>query len=71
MIAYTLVLPELREALIKEATKRDIPTVDIMTPMLDALTNLEGRPPKLEPGLVRKMDQEYFRKVEAIEFAVK
>jgi len=71
LIAYTLVLPELREALQREANKYNILTVDIMSPMLDALTTLEGRPPKLEPGLVRKMDQEYFRKVEAIEFAVK
>ncbi len=71
VIAYTLVLPEFREALVREAAKYDIITVDIMTPMLDALTKAEGRPPKLEPGLVRKMDEEYFRKVEAIEFAVK
>lgn len=71
LIAYTLVLPELREALVKEAQKHNIITVDIMSPMLDALTQLEGCPPKLEPGLVRKMDHEYFRKVEAIEFAVK
>lgn len=71
VIAYTLVLPELREALVREAAKYNIITVDIMTPMLDALTQAEGRPPKLEPGLVRKMDEEYFRKVEAIEFAVK
>ncbi|MCL6612803.1 MAG: kinase/pyrophosphorylase [Peptococcaceae bacterium] len=71
VIAYTLVLPELREALVREAARHNIITVDIMTPMLDALTKAEGRPPKLEPGLVRKMDEEYFRKVEAIEFAVK
>lgn len=71
VIAYTLVLPELRAALVREAAKYNIPTVDIMTPMMDALTLIEGRPPKLEPGLVRKMDEEYFRKVEAIEFAVK
>jgi hypothetical protein len=71
LIAYTLVLPEFRETLTREAQKYNIPTVDIMTPMLDALTKLEGEAPKLEPGLVRKMDQEYFRKVEAIEFAVK
>ena len=71
LIAYTLVLPELRETLKKEAQKYNILTVDIMTPMLDALTAFKGKPPKLEPGLVRKMDQEYFRKVEAIEFAVK
>ncbi len=71
IIAYTLVIPELRDRLISEAEKYDIPTVDIMTPMLEALSTVIHRQPKLEPGLVRRMDDEYFRKVEAIEFAVK
>lgn len=71
LIAYTLVLPELREILVREAGRYGIPTVDIMTPMMDAVGAVVKRPPKLEPGLVRKMDDEYFRKVEAIEFAVK
>lgn len=71
VIAYTLVLPELKKTLIKQAEKHGIVTVDIMGPVLEALTSLEGYPPKLEPGLVRKTDQEYFSKVEAIEFAVK
>lgn len=71
LIAYTLVIPELRDVLIREAEKYNIPTVDIMTPMLDALAAVIHRQPKLEPGLVRRMDDEYFRKVEAIEFAVK
>lgn len=71
LIAYTVVLPELREILVREAAKYGIPTVDIMTPMMDAVGSVVKRPPKLEPGLVRKMDDEYFRKVEAIEFAVK
>lgn len=71
IIAYTLVLPELRKALVKEATKFNIMTVDIMGSMLDALSKLHDYEPKFEPGLVRKMDQDYFRKVEAIEFAVK
>jgi len=70
-IAYTLVQPELREMLVKEAAKYNIITVDILTPMLDALIMFLGTSPKLEPGLVRKMDEEYFRKVEATEFAVK
>lgn len=71
LIAYTLVLPELRKILVQEAEKYGIPTIDIMTPMMDALSGLVKCDPKLEPGLVRKMDDEYFRKVEAIEFAVK
>ncbi len=71
IIAYTLVLPELRETLVREAKRHNIITVDIMGPMLDALGQIEEYPPKLEPGLVRRMDEDYFRKVEAIEFAVK
>lgn len=71
IIVYTLVLPEFREKVETEAAKYNINTVDIMTPMLDALIKTEGMPPRLEPGLVRRTDEEYFRKVEAIEFAVK
>ena len=71
IIAYTVVLPGLKEKIVREAGKYGMPTVDIMTPMIDALSTIASRPPKLEPGLVRRMDEEYFRKVEAIEFAVK
>jgi len=71
LIAYTLVLPELRDVLVREAAKRGIPTLDIMTPMINAISAIINCPPKLEPGLVRKTDEKYYRKVEAIEFAVK
>lgn len=71
IIVYTLVLPGLKEILEREASKYGIPTIDILTPLLVAMSKIEGREPKLEPGLVRKVDEEYFRKIEAIEFAVK
>lgn len=71
IIAYTLVVPELKEILTREAILRGIPTVDILGPLMDALVSLTTIQPKMEPGLVRKMDEDYFRKVDAIEFAVK
>lgn len=71
VIAYTLVLPELRDLLIGEADRLNIPVVDIMGPILDAFSLITNREPKHEAGLVRRLDEEYFRKVEAIEFAVK
>ncbi|PRX41105.1 hypothetical protein CLV97_10834 [Planifilum fimeticola] len=71
MIAFTLVIPELQTFLIEEARRHQVPVVDIMGPMIDELARLFRRNPKREPGLVRKMDEEYFRRVEAIEFAVK
>jgi len=71
LIAFTIVIEELRQHLIKMAKAQDVKIVDIMGPMLEALQSIYNVPPKMEPGLVRKLDEEYFRKVEAIEFAVK
>ncbi|OPX87083.1 pyruvate, water dikinase regulatory protein [Pelotomaculum sp. PtaB.Bin117] len=71
LIAYTLVIPGLREKLVIEAKKHGIPALDLMTPMIEAIASVIEQSPKWEPGLVRKTDEEYFRKVDAIEFAVK
>lgn len=71
LIAFTMVVSELHQFLLDEARSKEVPVVDIMGPMLEGLSVLYGREPKREPGLVRRMDDEYFRKVEAIEFAVK
>jgi regulator of PEP synthase PpsR (kinase-PPPase family) len=71
LIVFTLVVPELTQLLIEEASRKQVPIVDIMGPMIDGLSKLFQRPPRREPGLIHKLDDEYFRKVEAIEFAVK
>lgn len=71
MIAFTLVIPELQNFLLEEAKRYNVPVVDIMGPMIDQLAKLLKQIPRRKPGLVRKMDEEYFRRVEAIEFAVK
>ncbi|SDW13831.1 hypothetical protein SAMN05444487_101369 [Marininema mesophilum] len=71
MIAFTMVVTDLQEYLLEEAEKASVPVVDIMGPMLEGLAGLYKRDPKREPGLVRRLDEEYFRKIEAIEFAVK
>lgn len=71
IIAFTMVVTKLQEHLLAEAKRFSVPVVDIMGPMLDGLSNLYEHQPKREPGLVRKLDDDYFRKVEAIEFAVK
>lgn len=71
MIAYTLVLPELRRVIREESKKLNIVAVDVMGPMMDAFSKLIGVDPHMEPGLIRRLDEEYFRRVAAIEFAVK
>ncbi|WP_425061273.1 Putative pyruvate, phosphate dikinase regulatory protein [Sporomusa carbonis] len=71
IICHTLVSPDLREALLEQATKYNIPTIDIMGPMIHATQSITGMVPRLTPGLIHKLDQEYFKRVEAVEFAVK
>lgn len=71
MIAFTLVKPEIREYM-KQASKREgIYACDLIGPLMDEIGRASGLKPLNEPGLVRKLDEDYFKKVEAIEFAVK
>jgi hypothetical protein len=71
ILAYTLVVDSLRTFLQREAAARGVIAVDIMGPLLEAFGRLLNIPSKMKPGLVHQLDDEYFRKVEAIEFAVK
>ena len=71
MIAYTLVKPEIREYMKAAAEKADILAYDIIGPLMDQIQLLCGTAPMNKPGLIHKLDEDYFKKVEAIEFAVK
>lgn len=71
IIIFTIVMDCLKEFLVEEASKHHVPTIDVMSPVLSGFTNILETEPKREPGLIRKLDEKYFRKVEAIEFAVK
>lgn len=70
-IVYTLVSPELKDTLRREAEKYKIFTVDILGPVMEALAAITGKKPHLEAGLLHRLNEEYFQRIEAIEFAVK
>lgn len=71
IIAYTIIVPELRDHTRRAAEAAGVPGVDIMGPMMDALSLVIDVKPKLKPGLIHKLDEDYFRRIEAVEFAVK
>lgn len=71
ILAYTFVLPELRKTMAEGAARLGIRAVDIMGPVLAALEEVMPGPPQLKPGLVHRLDEEYFDRMEAIEFAVR
>lgn len=71
VISFTLVDPSLRKYLNERAEALQIEAIDIMGPVLSAMERVFKQPPHLQPGLVHKLDEDYFKRVEAIEFAVK
>lgn len=71
MVGFTLVDPYLRNYVNKSAQSLGLEAIDIMGPMMQAMEKKFNKTPRLEPGLVHKLDEDYFKKVEAIEFAVK
>lgn len=70
-IAYTLVQPELKEMMKRESIRLGVRTVDIMGPMMEAYIETFNDWPVAKPGLLYRMDEDYFRRVEAVEFSVK
>jgi [pyruvate, water dikinase]-phosphate phosphotransferase / [pyruvate, water dikinase] kinase len=71
MIAFTLVKPDIRAYMKQQALAAGIYACDLIGPLMDKIQELSGDIPLFEPGLVRALDEDYFKKVEAIEFAVK
>jgi len=71
LILYTLVLSDLKDYLCKKALEKNIIAIDVIGPVIESLTQLTGKEPRREVGLNRKLNAEYFKKVEAVEFAVK
>jgi regulator of PEP synthase PpsR (kinase-PPPase family) len=45
--------------------------VDIIGPMLKGVGEIADTAPTMRPGMIHRLDEEYFKRVEAIEFAVK
>ena len=70
LVIFTVILPEVRRAILDAAELHGIQAVDIMGPALDGLEAITGQKALLEAGLIHKLDERYFRRVEAVEFAV-
>lgn len=70
-IAFTLVVEELRDELIKASFEAGVPTIDLLSSIIGSFSDIFDQQACNEPGLIRKLDEKYFRRVEAIEFAVK
>lgn len=70
-IVFTLVSPELRTELLKLAAESGVLAIDVMGPAMEGLARYFHTTPSDQPGLKYQFTGEYFRRNEAIDFAVK
>lgn len=71
IMLYTLVLPGLRERMMDLADKHGVTAIDLLGSLIRSLELKTDRKARQEPGLNHVLDENYFRKVEAVEFAVR
>ena len=71
VVVYTLVKSSMRKRIKIECQNKDVKCIDLLGPIVEQLSLQLDEKPMEEPGLVRKLDDDYFKKIEAIEFAVK
>jgi len=71
LIFHTLVSPQLRRVMLDAGRRHGIITIDLLGPALTRLTEALHISPKAEPGLFEQLDDEYFARIDAIEYTVK
>lgn len=71
LVLYTLVNKEL-VSFIDDCSKTfQIATIDLLSPLINALSEKLDNKPLRKSGTIRRLDEAYFSRVAAIEFAVK
>jgi len=70
VICHSLVTPKVRDALLEEARRHMIPTVDILGPMLAVLSDHLGTVPRGKPGLAYASRKEYFDRMDAVSYTL-
>lgn len=71
VLMYTLVVEELRTYVKQYCLEKQLLHLDILEQPFDILRSITQCEPIGKPGVVQKMDESYFKKIAAIEFAIK
>jgi regulator of PEP synthase PpsR (kinase-PPPase family) len=71
VIVFTIVSDQLRTFVTEHSKGAGVPSIDLLGPMMDLLSQHLTRDVNSVPGLFHQVNDYYFRRIEAIEFTVK
>ena len=71
LVVSTLVKRDVRAELVRATQKYNVGYVSMLEPLVDKISGLTGLQPIQEPGVIRRLDGDYLRRVKAIEFTLR
>jgi len=71
LVVFSLVEGSVIEALLREAEQHGVPTVDLLGPLIAKIAQRLRSEPRHQPGLLHGFTDDYFKRVDAVEFAVR
>lgn len=70
LIVHTFASKKLRDGMVGLAEQHGVKCIDVLGPLIDKLAEVFNSTPQSKPGLLHKVDEAYFDRVDAIEFAI-
>lgn len=71
LVVYTAVDESITRSIRDLAIQKGVPAVDLLGPLISALANHFKLSPQLRPGILHSFSEDYFKRIEAVEFAVR
>lgn len=70
LVVYSLVDGEVVETLQREAKQAGVVAVDLIGPLISVVAQRLHTEPRHKPGLLHSMSEDYFKRIDAVEFSV-
>ncbi|WP_244833998.1 pyruvate, water dikinase regulatory protein [Clostridium sp. BJN0001] len=70
IIISTIITVDVREYLTERGMERNISVINVLGPLINISATILNAKPQYNPGAMRKIDQVYFKRIEAMEFAM-
>lgn len=70
MIVFTIVSPDIRDFITAKAVEKNLPVIDVLGPLLNAMAAFFQLKPTAMPGLFHQVNDRYFKRIEAMEYTL-
>ncbi|ACD22058.1 kinase/pyrophosphorylase [Clostridium botulinum] len=70
IIISTIITVDVREYLTKKCYDENIYIMNVLGPIIDSISSMLNTNPEYKPGAMRQIDEIYYKRIEAMEFAM-